>query len=323
MPPSSRKSEYAASGKRVRLRPLDLTQSSAMSHPLTFVHLTDLHIGDPAVQDDHLYSDTSATLRAILADVKRVEPKPSFVIASGDLTNRGDIGSYEQLKAILAEAALDLPVLFTLGNHDKRQGFYPAMLGRTEDLSAPYDHSAVIDGVHVILVDTSTPYKIGGHFEPGQLDWLAAELDREPELPKLIAMHHAPALDADQPDLEWEALSFADTEALRALLDGRRNVLGILSGHIHYDRVSNWHGIPVIVGIGQHAATDVLRLHEELRMVSGASFAIGTVRPSGLTISFVPQPAERRELKVHSFSGMAEIIKRYEAEAHAAALAAE
>lgn len=294
-----------------------------MSRPLTFVHLTDLHISDPALQDDRLYSDTATTLRTILAEVKRIEPKPSFIVASGDLTNHGDDASYAYLKAILTEAALDIPVLFTLGNHDKRPGFYATMLGQSDDPMKPYDHSVVIDGIHVVLVDTSTPYKIGGYFEPGQLDWLAAELDREPALPKLIVMHHAPALDTDQPDLEWEALSFADTEALRAILDGRRNVLGILCGHIHYDRVSNWHGIPVVVGIGQHAATDVLRLHEELRMVSGASFAIGTIRPSGLTISFVPQPAERRELKIYSFTAMAEIIKRYEAEAESAALAAE
>lgn len=286
---------------------------------LTFVHLTDLHIGNPLVEDDHLYSDTATTLRRILAEVKTMVPAPRFIVASGDLTNQGDAASYEQLKAIMAEAELDIPILYTLGNHDKRTGFYPVMLGRTEDLDKPYDHAQVIDGIHIILIDTSAPFKIGGHFEPGQVEWLTAELDRHPELPKLIVMHHAPALDAHRPELEWESLSIADTERLRGALDGR-NVLGILSGHIHFDRVSNWYGIPVVVGIGQHAATDVLYLHEGLRMVSGASFAIGTVRPSGLTISFVPQPSERRELKIYTFAGMAELVKGYEA---AAALAAE
>lgn len=294
-----------------------------MSQPLTFVQITDLHIGAPGVVDDHLYSDTATTLRAILADIKSLVPQPRFVVASGDLTNHGEPAAYEALKAIMDEADLAMPVLYTLGNHDKREGFYPVMLGQTENTSKPVDHAAVIDGIHIVLVDTSMPFKIGGHFEPGQLDWLKAELDNHAGLPKLIVMHHAPALDADV-DLEWEALSIADTEALRQLLEGRTDILGILSGHIHYDRVSNWYGIPVVVGIGQHAATDVRYLHEGLRMVSGASFALGTVRPSGLSISFVPQPAERRELKVHTFAGMAEVIKRYEAEAAAAAsLAAE
>ncbi|MDE1997210.1 MAG: phosphodiesterase, partial [Rhizobiaceae bacterium] len=91
-----------------------------------------------------------------------------------------------------------------------------------------------------------------------------------------------------------------------------RNVVGILSGHIHFDRVSQWYGIPIVVGVGQHAATDVLYLPEGLRMVSGASFAIGTLRPSGLSVSFVPQPSERRELHSFTFAEMAHLVKRYE-----------
>jgi 3',5'-cyclic AMP phosphodiesterase CpdA len=289
-----------------------------VSEPVTFVHLTDLHVGNPAQPDDHLYSDTTTTLRRILADIKTLVPQPKFIVASGDLTNRGDEDSYENLKALIAEAGLDMPILFALGNHDRRDGFYPAMLSRTDNVDAPYDHAQIIDGIHVIVLDTSVPNKVGGSFEPGQLDWLQAELANHAELPNLLVMHHAPALDTHNPDMEWESLSYADTEALRHAIAGK-TVLGILSGHIHYDRVSNWHGVPVVVGIGQHAATDVLWLHEGLRMLEGAAFAIGTVRPSGLTITFAPQPATRRELHSFTFAGMTEMLKKYEAATAAAA----
>jgi 3',5'-cyclic-AMP phosphodiesterase len=291
-----------------------------MSEPITFVHLTDLHVGNPAIPDDHLYSDTSTTLRRILADIKTLVPQPKFIVASGDLTNRGDQGSYENLKALVAEAGLEMPILYALGNHDRREGFYPAMLGRSDNLNAPYDHAEVIAGIHVIVIDSSVPNKVGGAFEPGQLDWLKAELDNHAELPKLLVMHHAPALDTQDASMEWESLSYTDTEALRQAVAGK-TVLGILSGHIHYDRVSNWYGIPTVVGIGQHAATDVLWLHEGLRMLEGAAFAIGTVRPSGLTITFAPQPATRRELHSFTFSGMAEMLKKYEADTAAVAAA--
>lgn len=289
-----------------------------MSETVTFVHLTDLHVGNPAVPDDHLFSDTTSTLRRTLADIKTLVPQPSFIVASGDLTNRGDAGSYDNLKALVAESGLDMPILYALGNHDRRDGFYPAMLDRTDKIDAPYDHAAVIAGIHVIVLDSSTPNQVGGSFEAGQLDWLKAELENHAELPKLLVMHHAPALDTHNPDMEWESLSYADTEALRDAVAGK-TVLGILSGHIHYDRVSNWYGIPTVVGIGQHAATDVLWLHEGLRMLEGAAFAIGTVRPSGLTITFAPQAATRRELHSFTFSGMAEMLKKYEADTAAAA----
>ena len=89
-----------------------------MPEGVRFIHLTDLHVGDPAVPDSHLYSDTAATLREILAMVRTIdEPKPSFIIASGDLTNRGDAESFRTLKAIF-DGETDLPVLYALGNHD-------------------------------------------------------------------------------------------------------------------------------------------------------------------------------------------------------------
>lgn len=291
-----------------------------MEKHTTFVHLTDLHVGNPAVADEHLYSDTSATLAAILKDVKRLDPKPAFIIASGDLTNRGDAASYSELKRIFAEAELDIPVLYALGNHDTRPGFYETILGRSDDMLVPYDHDEVIDGIHIITLDTSVPGKVGGALEPGQVEWLKSTLEAHPDLPKLISMHHAPALDEDNLAMEWESLSCADTPVFRDLLRGH-NVLGILSGHMHYDRVSNWHGIPVVVGIGQHSGMDVTYLHEGLRMVEAASFAIGTVRPSGLTLAFVPQATSRRELQKIQFSEMADLMRKFEASAPTAVAA--
>ncbi|MDL2401874.1 metallophosphoesterase [Rhizobium mayense] len=290
-----------------------------MADNITFVHLTDLHVGDPSAKDDHLFSDTTATFRAIAADIRRMKPSPAFIVASGDLTNRGDAASYEHLKSLISEADLNIPMLFALGNHDTREGFYPVMLGRTEDTSAPHDHDLVVAGIHIIVMDSSVPKKIGGAFEPGQLDWLAMRLSEHAGLPKLLVMHHAPALDEEDFDGEWETLAIADTIALRDLLIDRSDIVGILSGHIHFDRVSSWYGIPLVVGVGQHAATDVVGLGDSFRMLEGASMAIGTIRPSGLTISFAPQPSTRRELHVLDMERIREIVARSAKEATSAA----
>ncbi|KFC66262.1 3',5'-cyclic-nucleotide phosphodiesterase [Devosia sp. LC5] len=258
----------------------------------TFIHITDLHVGNPAVADDHLFSDTAATLTRVLELIGTMEQPPKFIVASGDLTNRGDADSYRQLRSIMS--ATDLPVVCALGNHDTRPGFYQGMLDRNVDLDMPYDHEQVIAGVHIITLDTTIPGQIGGSIEPEQFAWLEAALDANPHLPKLIVAHHAPALGDTPPWDHWRTIEFNQSQKLAELLKGR-NVLGILSGHIHHDRFSLWHGIPVIVGMGQHAATDILT-SDVLRMVEGASFGIGTIRRSGLTMALVPLPQTRAEL---------------------------
>jgi 3',5'-cyclic-AMP phosphodiesterase len=266
-----------------------------MTRETTFIHLTDLHIGTPNVADPHLFSDTDATLSTILDMVARIDPKPSFIVASGDLTNKGDVTSFRHLRRIMDR--VDVPVVYALGNHDTRPGFYEGMLERSEELDTPFFHDQVIDGIHVITLDSSTPGQIGGTIEPEQFEWLEQVLDMHPGIPKLIVSHHPPALGEQPDEFHWRSIAFPDSQRLAATLKGR-NVIGILSGHIHHDRISVWHGIPVIVGAGQHAATDILRT-DVLRMVRGASFGIGTVRSSGLTVAFVPLPSDRAELNCY------------------------
>jgi len=261
-----------------------------MARETRFVHLTDLHFGHP--DDPHLHSDTAATMEAVMTELQRVDPKPDFILATGDLSNAGDAESYRMLAKALEP--LDAPILYALGNHDTREGFYEGMLGRTENLAAPYDHDAVIAEVHIIVLDSTIPGAIGGGIEPAQFDWLEERLAAHPDLPKLIVSHHPPMLGEEPDDTPWRALRFADSRRLAEVLKGH-DVKGIMCGHIHHDRLSSWYGIPVVVGLGQHAATDILAT-DVLRMVRGASFGIGTIRPSGLTMALVPLPSDRAEL---------------------------
>ncbi|MCB1398298.1 MAG: metallophosphoesterase [Rhodobacter sp.] len=263
-----------------------------MTDNLLFVHLTDLHVNAPDMEDPHLLSDSTATLRRTLAEIKRLTPRPRFIVASGDLTNHGDAASYRALATELAAAGLDLPVIMALGNHDDRQGFHAAFPEKLADARTPYDHAQVIDGLHIVVLDSSVPGEIGGSWEAGQMDWLRARLDEHRDLPTLLVSHHAPMLDLAHTDLEWESLSAKATEELKDAIAGH-TVVGILSGHIHMDRVAHWHGVPVVIGMGHHAATDPLDMTDGIRMLDGTGFAYCTLRDSGLTVTFVAHPQTR------------------------------
>lgn len=269
-----------------------------MQRPAMFVHLTDVHIGRP--DDSHLHTDTTATLRAVIAEIGRIDPRPDFVVVSGDLANAGDAESYGVLKAELDR--LDLPVVCAIGNHDTREGFYQGYLGRQEGSAEPYDHDQVVAGIHVITLDSTIPGAIGGDLDEAQFAWLSAALGRHHDLPRLLVIHHPPALDDLPSDTPWRMLPVSTSHRLAAMLEGQR-VAGILSGHIHHDRFSNWYGIPVIVGNGLHAATDTLD-NEYLRMVRAAGFGVGVLRASGLTVTVVPLPSDRAEVACYPLADL-------------------
>ena len=251
-----------------------------------FLHITDLHLSAPEAGDPGLQSDTPATLRRVVGIVQAMKQKPDFVVASGDLTNTGHEASYQLLKEILAD--MPVPVVLALGNHDKRAGFH-AVFGQGAS-DAAYFHDSVHGALHVIVLDTMIPGKVAGTVDAEQMDFLRAALERHPDKPKLIVMHHPPRVDPE--GLPWGTIDMASTEALAGTLRGH-DVVAILSGHIHINQVSHWHGIPIVVGMGQHSTVDLLE-RDDLRLVEGSGLAICDWRRSGLTVSYVPlTPAGR------------------------------
>ncbi len=259
-----------------------------MTRAPTFIHLTDLHAHCEHEVDG---VDTMGNLDAALQRIAAIDPTPDFVIVSGDLTDKGDASSYRAVRERLA--TLHLPVIWALGNHDKRPGFYEGMLDRIEDAQAPYCHDQVFDGVHVVVLDTSVQGKVSGALGDDQFAFLDTALLRHPELPKIVVMHHGPRIVTESP-FAWESLNEAETERLRRTIAGRP-VAGILTGHIHHDGVSLWHGVPVVVGNGLHDFIDPT-YRKGLKIHTGASFGQCTLRATGLSVAFVPLPSDRRHL---------------------------
>lgn len=271
-----------------------------------FVHLSDLHVGLHGglhgAGDASLLSDTRATLAAVVAEVNRLSPPPRFAAVSGDLAHRGDAESYRAVAAALA--ALPCPAVATLGNHDARAAHAEVFGGQVSGGEAsggrvsgaepgPAFAERVLDGVHVVALDSAVPGRIGGAIDAEQFERLAAALERHPALPKLLVMHHPPAVAGEA---GWHSLDADSAARLAAALRGRP-VAAILCGHIHQDRVALWHGIPVVTVTGLHAAKDPLH-GEGLRSVRGASFGLCRLGPSGFSVTFVQMPSDRAELEL-------------------------
>lgn len=248
-----------------------------------FLHLTDLHLS--VGTNEQAKADLLARIAGAIPSLRI---PPDFVVISGDLTDRGDAGSYAALQPMIA--GFPVPVVLALGNHDRRAGFH-GVFGRPGS-DAPHDHDTVLAGLHVVTLDTSVPGRIAGALDADQIAWARDALARHPDLPKLIVAHHPPMTEAGA--LPWTCLDPASTQALADLLTGHR-VVAILSGHIHMNRFSTWRGVPLVVSSGLHSTIDPL-YDAGLRIREGASFAMVRRIGTDLSVHFVPVLPEGREL---------------------------
>jgi 3',5'-cyclic-AMP phosphodiesterase len=281
---------------------------------LSFVHLSDLHIGNPNQKDDHLWSDTTQTLEHVKSLIATLEPQPAFIVISGDLTNNGQVEEFHELKRLLAD--IQLPVLLSLGNHDTQEKFYEIVLEQPERGNARYHYSQDFDGLRVIVLDSSAPIKVHGTINPEQFEWLERELEADPEMPKLVIVHHPPTA-MHLPIFEHINFDAEDAAKLQAMLKGK-NVIGVLSGHVHYDQVSIRHGVPYFISTGLHNMTDVLET-DGIRAVTGTSFNWCYLRDGDLNVVKVPLPSDQTE--VHRID--LETVRRYMAEREAKVMGIE
>lgn len=255
-----------------------------------FIHLTDLHISHARAGETGENSASLTTLRRAIAAINAMDPQPDFVVASGDLTNMGDEASYSLLKDTLAP--LSAPLIPALGNHDRRAGYH-AVFGDGPSTD-PLFSEQIIAGLHIIVLDTLIPAHVAGTIDDAQFAMLETTLALHPNLPKLIVMHHPPRL--DDKGLPWGSIDMAATTRLAELLEPH-HVTAILSGHIHINQTSVWHGIPLLVSTGLESTIDLLE-RKDLRIMEGAGFSVCYVRDSGITASFVSLTPEAKELAV-------------------------
>ena len=77
-----------------------------------FIHLTDLHFSYKDKTQNEIYFETRQTILDVLIKIKKLKPEPEFILISGDLTNTGDVKSYQALQDILNQ--ISIPIYIAL-----------------------------------------------------------------------------------------------------------------------------------------------------------------------------------------------------------------
>ena len=210
---------------------------------LTLAQITDLHITSD--KDPENKERNAARLRTVLKAIHERKPRPDAIIASGDLVDRGEPEEYVELKKILNE--VEIPLHLGLGNHDLRAPFYAAFPNAPVDPNGFMQYAVDFDGLRVVMLDTlDENNKNDGAFCKKRAAWTKHILNRGRRVPTIIALHHPPIpsyirwMDPD-PKAEWIV-------RLRKTLEGRKQILTAISGHIHRTYFSTFAGHTLSVG---------------------------------------------------------------------------
>ena len=155
--------------------------------------ISDTHIDsspDKSVRGSNMTEHLKQVVQEVLAC------SPDRVLFNGDIANKNGLaGDYESfLRIVKPLSDRNLPLHFTIGNHDRRQAFVDAV---TSDFISPVEGRCVSTrlegGIHWIFLDSRDSSKrLAGVLGAGQLEWLRKELDSRKELPAIVCLHHHP-----------------------------------------------------------------------------------------------------------------------------------
>ena len=207
---------------------------------MLIAQMTDIHIG--FAPDERPEEYNRVRFRATLARLLDAPNKPDMLVLSGDITDNGDLDSFEKTAALLAECPF--PVWPMVGNHDTREALVAAF--PQVRLEGEFLHYAVeAEGMRILLLDTLESGRHGGAFCQARAIWLTAQLDAAPDTPTLIFMHHPPVVSG----IEWmdPAPDEAWIQRFGSVVEGRRQILAIHCGHLHRPLATTFRGIPLHV----------------------------------------------------------------------------
>lgn len=224
------------------MRSLQGSRGSKSREQVLWAFVSDTHIDTDRDCVEH-DGKMSEHFELVLADVLATKEPLAGILVNGDMAHlKGRAEDYVALVKLLEpirRANLDLS--FVPGNHDDRTALLTALRGTSVLQSPVPDHCVSIRDsgpLRFILLDSliRTDYT-PGELGKAQLEWLAGELDKAPDRPTILFMHHC---------IRGDGKGLIDEKALTDVIVPRRQVKALIMGHSHEYRSSELEGIQLV-----------------------------------------------------------------------------
>ncbi|WP_022880586.1 phosphodiesterase [Gryllotalpicola ginsengisoli] len=262
------------------------------------VHLSDTHFTAGAAP---LLGgvDSDANLAQALRALPASGLKPAAIVVTGDVADTGADDAYRRVRGMLEPVAAELGarLVWVMGNHDLRGPFRAGLLDAApgEDPDAPVDAVHDLDGLRLVVLDSSVPGFHYGRLEPEQLQWLRDVLATPAPRGTVLALHHPPI---PSPSALNALIELKGQDGLEQVVRGS-DVRAILAGHLHYATHSTFAGVPVSVASATCYTNDVVVVEPGLRAVAGGqSFDLVHVYGDRMVHTTVPITAAPTLYKV-------------------------
>src|SRR5690242_13918358 len=217
---------WAVSSGVLSSRTLGVRPAAAQtaSPDFSFVQISDTHIGFRGEAN----KDVMGTLEAAIARVKAMQPRPAFIIHTGDITHTQKPGAFDIVAEALKETGAGR-VFYVPGENDVFADGGTEYLGRFAG-GGPGWQSFDYQGVHFIGLINVLNFKAGGLGSLGheQLEWLEHDVARLGSSTPIVVFAHVP-LWAVYP--KWGWVTEDAGQALGYLK--RFGSVTVLNGHIH------------------------------------------------------------------------------------------
>lgn len=205
---------------------------------MIIAQLSDPHIAVRGTEFHDLYL-TIDKLRIAIDRVNTLDPRPQFVVMTGDLVNSGDADEYMALREVLADC--QVPLYLGIGNHDCRETFRTTFAAHDH---LPHDgfiqYAWEANGLRCIMLDTHVPGQAYGILCEERLTWLDQTLAEKPDMPTLIFMHHPPFLTGIKP---MDDMGLKEADKFGEVVARHKQIQRIFCGHIHRNISSDFYGV--------------------------------------------------------------------------------
>lgn len=204
--------------------------------PIRILQITDSHLGES--EDEALLGlRTADSFADVLNRAKADAGRFDLVLSSGDISNDGTSGSYDRFIRTVRDAIPSTPIAWLEGNHDD-----PASM-RAIKSAPPLSGHIKMGGWQLILLNSRVPFEERGELSQGELDRLTKLLEKDPNSPTMIFLHHQPV----PVGCAWlDQYVVSNAKEFFAITDRFSNVKAISWGHVHQEFYGVHKGVDLI-----------------------------------------------------------------------------